>query len=105
MTATLRIHRGPAHKDRMLLLDAQKLGHLTDAVTEFEVAQGKHTVSLSLGIYHSVATHLHVHDGDVVDLYVEENPEEAAALLQGGFLRFRSYEEPHLHTGRAHPPT
>lgn len=99
MTATLRIHRGPAHKDRILLLDAQKIGHLTGDVTEFEVEKGQHTVSLGLGIYHSVATHLNVHDGDVVDLYVEENPEEAAALLQGGFLRFRSSEEPHLPAG------
>ena len=93
MSATVRVHRGNYSPDRYLVMGSKKLGKLTDEVTEFEVPAGEHLFSLTLGFYHSVASWVTLHDGDVVDLIAEDNTEAVAPVLQGGFLRLRKNDE------------
>ncbi|MDO5697910.1 MAG: hypothetical protein Q4G51_08040 [Dermatophilus congolensis] len=88
MSATLRIHRGPASPDRVLLVDGHEMGTLSEEVTDFSVPLGRHLIALKLGIYHSVATSIVVADGQVLDLTVEDNPDAVLPIIQGGFLRF-----------------
>ncbi len=88
MSATLRIHRGPASPDRIILLDGHEVGALVEEITDIAVPEGRHLVALKLGPYHSMATTVGVQNGDVVDLTVEENLEAVLPIAQGGYLRF-----------------
>lgn len=88
MSATLRIHRGPASPDRVILLDGHDVGVLAEEVTDIAVPEGRHLVALKLGPYHSMATTISVQRGEVVDLIVEENLEAVLPIAQGGYLRF-----------------
>lgn len=87
-TAVLRVHRGPASPDRVVMYGTTSLGTLTDEITEFTVPPGRHLVSLKLGFHHSVATWVKLAPGQVLDLVVEDNVASIAPMLQGGFLRF-----------------
>ncbi len=87
-SGTLRIHRGPASPDRVLMVGTTEMGLLSEPVTDFTVPTGHHLVGLKLGSYHSVATYVTLREGATVELTVEENPEAIAPILQGGLLRF-----------------
>ena len=87
-TAVLRVHRGSASADRVVVYGTTPLGTLTDEVTQFTVPPGRHLVSLKLGFHHSVATWVTLRPGQVLDLVVEDNVQMIAPMLQGGFLRF-----------------
>lgn len=100
MPATLRIYRGPASSDRVLLLDAHELGTLREEVTDFQIPVGWHVISLALGHFHSVATRVRFSEGDLVELTVEENEEAILPILQGGFLRFHKERRPSLNAHR-----
>lgn len=87
-TAVLRVHRGPASPERVVVYGTTPLGALTEEITEFTVPPGHHLVSLKLGFHHSVATWVTLRPGQVLDLVVEDNVQAIAPMLQGGFLRF-----------------
>ena len=87
-SAVLRVHRGPASPDRVVVYGTTPLGPLADEITEFRVSPGHHLVSLKLGFHHSVATWVTLRPGQVLDLVVEDNVQAIAPALQGGFLRF-----------------
>lgn len=87
MSATLRIHRGFASADRVVMLGSTALGPLSQEVNDFAIPEGRHVVSLKLGRYNSVATGVTVKDGDLVELKTVENPDAILPILQGGFLR------------------
>lgn len=87
MSALLRVHRGWASPDRVLMLANTELGPLTGDVNEFTVPAGDHLLSLKLGPYHSLTTSFKVGDGDTLELTVVENPDAILPLAQGGYLR------------------
>lgn len=95
MSATLRIHRGPASPERVLLFDTDELGPLSQEVTDFTVPSGHHLISLKLGRYHSVTTRVVLADGQLLDMTVEENPDAVLPIVQGGYLRFRKDAKDH----------
>lgn len=92
MSATIRIHRGPASPERVLLLDSAEVGPLSEETTDFAVPPGHHLIALALGRYHSVATYITLAEGQLMELTVEENPDAIFPALQGGYLRF--HKEP-----------
>ncbi|MCA0437298.1 MAG: hypothetical protein M9891_06700 [Austwickia sp.] len=87
MSATLRIHRGHASADRILMVGSDELGRLAEAVTTFTVPAGHHVIRLKLGPYHSVATQVEVAEGAVLDLKAVEDPDAILPLVQGGYLK------------------
>lgn len=87
-SALLRVHRGPASPDRIVVYGTKPLGPLTDEITEFWVAPGHHLVSLKLGLHHSVATWVKLGPGQVLDLVVEDDVRSLAPTLQAGSVRF-----------------
>lgn len=87
MAATLRVRRGTASPDRVVMMGDTRLGSLTDEVMEFEIPPGDHVLSLELGRYHSIPTHVVVDDGAVLELQVVQNPDAVLPLVQGGFVR------------------
>lgn len=87
MSATLRIHRGLCSADRVLTIGGKKVGSLSEEVNDFEITPGDHVLSLNLGIYHSVPTHVRVADGTVVEFKAVENPDALLPVLQGGFIK------------------
>lgn len=88
MPATVRVHRGPASDQRVLVMGSERLGPLSEPITVFTVPEGRHLFSLELGRYHSVGSWVTLTTGDEVDLVVEDDANDVAPLLQGGFLRF-----------------
>lgn len=103
MSAILRIHRGHASPDRILMMGRQELGPLSNEVTDFTVPAGAHVIQLKLGHYHSVATQVDLAEGAVLDLKVVENPDAVLPLLQGGFVKLEK-SEPAPETGRQDSP-
>lgn len=87
MSATLRIHRGLCSKERVLTIGGRAVGTLAEEVNDFDITPGDHVLSLNLGIYHSVPTHVRVTDGTVVEFKAVENPDALLPILQGGFIK------------------
>lgn len=87
-SALLRVHRGSASADRVVVYGTTPLGPLRDEVNEFWVAPGHHLVSLKLGFHHSIATWVKLGPGQVLDLTVEDNVQTIAPAIEGGFLHF-----------------
>lgn len=94
MTATLRIHRGPASPERAIILGDKEVGHLREEVTDIVLDPGTHVVRVRLGIYSSEALRFKARDGDLVEVTVEDNPDAFAPVLQGGFLRIHRDRAP-----------
>lgn len=88
MSAILRVHRGPAKPERILIVDGKEVGTLSEETNDFTISAGTHIVTLKVGVYHSVATRIKVTEGEVLEMTVEVNPDALAPILEGGFLRF-----------------
>lgn len=87
MSATLRIHRGLCSAERVLTIDGKQVGSLAEEVNDFEITPGDHVLSLNLGFYHSVPTHVRVTDNTVIEFKAVENPDALLPILQGGFIK------------------
>lgn len=91
MSATLRVHRGPASSERELVMGSEHLGRLSDEVTEFTVPAGRHLFSIWMGFMHSVASWVTLREGEVVDVHVEDTADELTDIFSGGHLRLRHH--------------
>lgn len=87
MSSTVRIHRELTCPDRVLMIGTEKLGPLSEEITEFTIPPGEHVFSVKLGVYNSIATKFRVADGATLDLTVVENPEAVAPIVQGGWVK------------------
>lgn len=97
MSTTLRIHRGHASPERVVMLGQHALGRLEHEVNDFEIEPGKHVVELRLGMFHSLPTVFVAVDGAVLELKVVENPDAILPILQGGAIKLEPYVEPPAH--------
>ncbi|MBK7723566.1 MAG: hypothetical protein IPI32_15535 [Austwickia sp.] len=93
MTATLRIHRGTASPERVLMVGDVPLGPLDADVTQWQVPAGKHIIGLHLGYYHSVETVVTCREGTVTDLFVVDNPGIFFPCIQGGMIRLSPHQD------------
>lgn len=74
MTATLAIHRGHMSAERVVRVNGDERGALTDHITRFVVPAGPLTVDTKLGDCLGLASEFTVAEGDVLDLVCLELP-------------------------------
>lgn len=73
MSATLRIHRGYASPQRVVVLGGRKIGQLSEEIVEFPVEPGEHVLTVRLG-YSEATTRFRAMPGDTVEVKVCVKP-------------------------------
>lgn len=100
MSTTLRIHRGFASPERVVLLGGRELGRLENEVNDYAIEPGKHLIELGLGVYHSLPTVFVARPGEVLEFKAVENPDAILPILLGGAIKLERVEEAaDPHTG------
>ncbi len=74
MSATLRIHRGYASPERLVVLGGKTVGRLSEEVVEFPVEPGEHVLTLKLGLSEST-TRFRAVANDTVEVKVKVLPD------------------------------
>ena len=94
MTARLRIHRGYAPADAVVMLETGELGPLSGDVSEFDVPAGTHILSLKIGYLSGMPTRITVPPRTVLEMSVIDNPDAVLPMVQGGFVKFAPTDDP-----------
>ncbi len=94
MAVTLRIHRGTASPDRVVLVSKAPVGRLEDEVNEFVIEHGHHVLELQLGRYHGLPTSFTARDGDLLEFKAVEDPDAVLPLILGGAIKLERITHP-----------
>lgn len=74
MSATLRIHRGYASPERVVVLGGKKVGRLSEEIVEFSVEPGEHVLTLRLG-FSEATTRFRAVANDTIEVKVHVQPD------------------------------
>ncbi len=94
MAVTLRIHRGYASPERVVLLGKERLGHLDHEVNDFRVSPGRHVLELGVGPYHGLPTSFDAVDGSLLEFKAVEDPDAILPMFLGGAIKLE--QVPHV---------
>lgn len=97
MAVTLRIHRGYASPERVVLLGTDRLGHLEHEVNDFLVDPGRHVIELGVGPYHGLPTSFEAMDGTLLEFKVVEDPDAILPMFLGGAVKLERVPQAHEH--------